>query len=61
MKLLHLDEFPGLSLSHHLYHLSLLASLPYYILFFYRAVVGSFLLVGQHWLVHVKGSISDRH
>ena len=27
----------------------------------YKAVVGQFLLVGQHWHVHVKGSRGERH
>ena len=27
----------------------------------YEAVVGKFLLVGQNWLLHVKGSIGERY
>ena len=39
------------------YHPSLLAGLLDYILCLYRAVVGEFLLVGQHCHIHVKVSI----
>ena len=35
------------------------AGLPNYILYPHRAVVSKFLLVGQHWHVHVKESLSE--
>ena len=44
-----------------LYIPSLPAIPPNYILHSHRSVVGKFLLVGQHRLVHVKGSIRERH
>ena len=44
-----------------LYHTSLLTGLLDYILCPYRAVVGKFLWVGQHWYVSVKESKGQRH
>ena len=43
------------------YHPSSPAVLLNYILCPQRADVDKFLLVGQHWHVHVKGSIEERH
>ena len=43
------------------YHPSLLVGLPNYILCPHRAVVDKFLLNGQHWYIHVKGSIGECH
>ena len=51
----------SLSLTIRPYRPSLSAGLPDYILCLYRAVVGRFLLVGQHWHVHVKRSIREYH
>ena len=51
------DFSNSLSLAIHPYHLSFPAGLLDYILCLYRAVVGKFLLVGQHWHIHVKGTI----
>ena len=51
-------DFPY-SLTIHRYHPSLPAGLPDYILYPYRTTVGRFLLVSQHWHVHVKGSIRE--
>ena len=56
IKLYCLHGFPWLSFSICLYHLSLLAALLNWILCPYRAVVGMFLLVNQHWHVHRRTS-----
>ena len=37
------------------------AVLPNYILYPHRADVNRFLLVSQHWLIHVLGSIEEHH
>ena len=42
------------------YQPSLLVGLLDYIQCPHRAVVGKFLLAGQHWHIHVKGSIGNR-
>ena len=54
-------EFPRQSLLISLYHPLLPAGPPDYILYPYRVVVGKFLMIGQRWHVHVKGSIGERH
>ena len=50
-----------LTLSIRPYNPSLLVGLPNYILCPYRTDTNKFLLVGQHWNVHVLGSIEERH
>ena len=51
-----------LTLPIHLENPSLPVGLPDYILYPHKAVVGKFLLVSEHWHIHVKGSIEeDRH
>ena len=45
----------------HPYHLSLLSGLPNDILCLHRADVNKFLLVSQHWQIHVLGSIEESH
>ena len=47
------------SLSPYVYHPSLLAGLPGYILYPYRAAVDRFHLVILHLHVHVKGSTGE--
>ena len=44
-----------------IYHPSLPAGLLDYILCLYRAVIDKFWLVGQHLLIHMKGSIGEHH
>ena len=51
----------SLSLSIPLYHPLLLVAHPDCIPCLHKAVVGKFLLVGQHWHVHVMGSIGERY
>ena len=48
------------SLHIHHSHLLLPAGLPNYILCLHRTDVNKFLLVGQHWHVHVWGVIEER-
>ena len=55
-----ITDIPG-SFSLHPYHLYLPLGPPEYIQCPHRAVVDTFLLVGQYWLVHVKGSIVVRN
>ena len=50
-----------LSLAIHPYYPLLLAGFPDDILCLYRFVVGKLWLVGQHWHIHVMGSIGERH
>ena len=54
-------RFPKLSfsLAIHPYYPSLPPGLLDYILHSYRAVLGKFLFVGQHWHIHVKRSIGE--
>ena len=51
----YLQRFPWLSLTIRPYHPSLLVGFLDYIFCLYRAVVGKFLLVGQHLHICVKG------
>ena len=53
--------FPWLSLSIHPYHPSIPTGPLNSILCPHWAVIGKFLLIGQHWLVRVKGSIGEHH
>ena len=53
--------FPWLALSIRPYHPSFPEDLSDYILCPYKSVVSKVLLVGQHWHVHLKGSIEERH
>ena len=55
-------DFPDSpSLINHPYRLPLSAGLLVYILYPYRAVVGIFFLVAQHWHVHMKESTRECH
>ena len=49
-----------LSLSLSLYHSSLPTDLPNYTLCPHSTGVDKFLLIGQYWYDHVKGSIRER-
>ena len=54
-------DYLSIYLSIYPYNLSLPVGLLDYILCLHRAAVGKFRLVGQHWQVHVKDSIRERH
>ena len=56
-----MDFLDSLSLANHPYHPLLPVDLLIYILCPYRADVGMFFLIVQHWKGHVKGSIEERH
>ena len=56
-----LDDGIGFPLPICPYHPSLSACLPDYIFCPHRAVVCKFLLVGQYWHIHVKGSLGEHH